>query len=137
MTALKAMTIWSAYQHFEEKTKGSIEVGKLADLVILSQDPTRVDPENIDQIRVLETIKEGKTIYRRTTTAAADERARTLGDVIGRTVQRIAVSAEARGFVADPLMEAARTSNPALHQKCACSTIALLTEAMATGKRKQ
>lgn len=63
MTALKAMTIWPAYQHFEEETKGSIEVGKLADLVILDQDPTAIDPENIDQIRVVETIKEGVTVY--------------------------------------------------------------------------
>jgi predicted amidohydrolase YtcJ len=63
MTAIKSMTIWSAWQHFEEKTKGSIEVGKLADFVILDKDPTAVDPETIDQIKVLETIKEGKTIF--------------------------------------------------------------------------
>ena len=66
MTALKAMTIWPAWQHFEEKTKGSIEVGKLADLIILDQDPTAIDPENLDQIKVLETIKEGVTVYKRT-----------------------------------------------------------------------
>ena len=77
MTALKAMTIWPAYQHFEEKTKGSIEVGKLADLVILSKDPTAVEPETIDHIKVTETIKEGKTIFRlepgaRTASAAPD-----------------------------------------------------------------
>jgi predicted amidohydrolase YtcJ len=65
ITALKAMTIWSAYQHFEESRKGSLEVGKLADFVILSADPTAVDPETIDQIKVEETIKEGRTIYRR------------------------------------------------------------------------
>ena len=63
ITALKAMTIWPAYQHFEEKTKGSIEVGKLADLVILSADPTAVDPETIDQIKVSETIKQGETVF--------------------------------------------------------------------------
>jgi len=63
MTALKSMTIWSAWQHFEEKTKGSIETGKLADLIILDRDPTRVDPETIDQIQVLETIKEGVTVF--------------------------------------------------------------------------
>ena len=63
MTALKAMTIWPAYQHFEEDTKGSIEVGKLADFVILSKDPTAIDPETLDQIKVLETIKEGVSIY--------------------------------------------------------------------------
>lgn len=63
ITALKAMTIWSAYQHFEETDKGSIEVGKLADLVILSADPTAVQPDTIDEIKVTETIKEGQTIF--------------------------------------------------------------------------
>jgi predicted amidohydrolase YtcJ len=63
ITALKAMTIWAAYQKFEEKTKGSLEVGKLADLVILSADPTAVDPTTIDQIKVTETIKEGVTVF--------------------------------------------------------------------------
>ena len=63
MTALKAMTIWPAYQHFEERSKGSIEVGKIADLVILSDDPTAIDPETLDQIEVVETIKEGNSIY--------------------------------------------------------------------------
>ncbi len=63
MTALKAMTIWPAYQHFEEKTKGSIETGKLADFVILDKDPTAIDPETIDTIKVTETIKEGSTVY--------------------------------------------------------------------------
>jgi predicted amidohydrolase YtcJ len=52
-----------AYLHFEQATKGSLEVGKLADLVILSANPVKVDPETIDQIKVVETIKERKTIY--------------------------------------------------------------------------
>jgi predicted amidohydrolase YtcJ len=63
MTALKAMTIWPAYQHFEESSKGSIEAGKLADFVILSTDPTAVDSETLDQIKVVETIKEGASVY--------------------------------------------------------------------------
>jgi len=63
MTALKAMTIWPAWQHFEENQKGSIEVGKLADFVILSADPTAVDPETLDQLRVMFTIKEDRAIY--------------------------------------------------------------------------
>ena len=64
ITALKAMTIWPAWQHFEEATKGSLAVGKLADLAILSQDPTAVEPDTLDQIQVTETIKEGATIFK-------------------------------------------------------------------------
>lgn len=63
LTALKAMTIWPAWQHFEEDDKGSIEVGKLADFVILSDDPTAVDPESLAAIEVEETIKEGETVF--------------------------------------------------------------------------
>jgi len=63
ITALKAMTIWPAWQKHEEASKGSIEAGKLADFVILSADPTAVDPETIDRIKVVETIKEGKTVF--------------------------------------------------------------------------
>ena len=63
MTALKAMTIWPAWQHFEEDHKGSIEVGKLADFVILSQDPTAVDPESLDALKVLKTIKEDTVVF--------------------------------------------------------------------------
>jgi hypothetical protein len=63
ITALKAMTIWPAWQHYEEASKGSIEVGKLADLVILSRDPTKGDVNTIDQIKVSETIKEGRSVF--------------------------------------------------------------------------
>jgi predicted amidohydrolase YtcJ len=63
ITALKAMTIWPAWQYFEEEQKGSIEVGKLADVVILSGDPTAIDPETLDTLVVAETIKEGTTVY--------------------------------------------------------------------------
>ncbi|WP_170441234.1 amidohydrolase [Ruegeria arenilitoris] len=68
MTALKAMTIWPAWQHFEEDQKGSIEVGKLADFVILSDDPTAVDPETLAQLRVVTTIKEDAVIFDADTT---------------------------------------------------------------------
>ena len=63
MTALKAMTIWPAWQHFEEDEKGSIEVGKVADFVILSDDPTAVDPETLAELEVRVTIKGNKVVY--------------------------------------------------------------------------
>ena len=72
ITALKAMTIWPAYHHFEEKTKGSLEVGKLADFAILSKDPTAVEATTIAEIKVTETVKEGKTIFRLEPGARAD-----------------------------------------------------------------
>ncbi|BES69055.1 amidohydrolase [Marinobacter nanhaiticus D15-8W] len=62
--ALKAMTLWAAYQHFEEDSKGSLEVGKLADFVVLSDNPLTVEQYSIHKITVLETIKEGQSIYR-------------------------------------------------------------------------
>jgi predicted amidohydrolase YtcJ len=62
--ALKSITDWAAYQYFEEGTKGTLTVGKLADLVILDQDPLEVDPAAIQDIEVLETIKEAVTVYR-------------------------------------------------------------------------
>lgn len=62
-TALKAMTIWAAYQMFEDDRKGSLEVGKLADFVILSGDPTAADPETLAELKVLETIKEDESIF--------------------------------------------------------------------------
>ncbi len=61
--ALKAVTINAAYQYFEEDNKGVIEEGKKADLVILDQSPLEVDKICIKDIKVLETIKDGKTIY--------------------------------------------------------------------------
>jgi predicted amidohydrolase YtcJ len=61
--ALKAITIDAAHQYREEDTKGSIEPGKRADLVILSADPNKVAPMTIKDIRVIETIKDGQTIY--------------------------------------------------------------------------
>ena len=63
LEALKAITINAAYQYFEEKTKGSIEPGKLADLVVLDRNPLKVDKMAIKDIKVVETIKEGKTVY--------------------------------------------------------------------------
>jgi len=62
--ALKAMTIWAAHQHFEEASKGTIETGKLADFVILSDNPITIDRARLNDITVVETIKEGRSVYR-------------------------------------------------------------------------
>jgi predicted amidohydrolase YtcJ len=64
MDALKSITINAAYQYFEEDTKGSLEPGKLADLVILDKNPLKVETIDIKDIKVIETIKEGNSIYK-------------------------------------------------------------------------
>ncbi|MEG2192972.1 MAG: amidohydrolase family protein, partial [Oscillospiraceae bacterium] len=63
--ALKAVTINSAYQYFEEDTKGSIKVGKYADFVILDKNPLTVEPMDIRDIKVLATIKNDKVLFQR------------------------------------------------------------------------
>jgi len=63
--ALRSITINGAYQYKEEKTKGSLEVGKLADLVILDRNPLKVEPLDIKSVQVMQTIKEGHTVYER------------------------------------------------------------------------
>jgi len=61
--ALKAVTINAAYQYFEEDSKGSIEAGKNADFVILDRDPLAVGPMEIRNIKVLQTVKDGRVIF--------------------------------------------------------------------------
>ncbi|BBX57619.1 N-substituted formamide deformylase precursor [Mycobacterium shottsii] len=71
LEALKAITINAAYQYSEEQSKGSITVGKLAGLVIVDNNPLSVDPMKLKDIAVLETIKEGRTIYREPVTQSS------------------------------------------------------------------
>jgi predicted amidohydrolase YtcJ len=61
--ALGAVTRSAAYQIKEEKTKGTLEVGKLADMVVLSANPLKVEPATIKTIQVLQTFKEGVSVY--------------------------------------------------------------------------
>jgi hypothetical protein len=70
--ALKSVTDYAAYAQFEERSKGTLESGKLADLVILEKNPLKVDPMTIRGIRVVETFKNGKSIY----TASGDNRSK-------------------------------------------------------------
>lgn len=63
--ALKSITIWGAEQFFEENSKGSLKVGKLADLVILDQNPLKIEPMKLKDIKVVETFKQGKSIYKK------------------------------------------------------------------------
>ncbi len=61
--ALRIYTMHGAYASFEENLKGSIEVGKLADLVVLESDPVQIDPFGIKDIKVERTVVGGKTVY--------------------------------------------------------------------------
>ena len=61
--ALAAMTINAAYQHFEDDIKGSLEIGKQADLVVLSEDPLSIDSKDILDLKVVATFSRGKEIF--------------------------------------------------------------------------
>ncbi|MBH2000724.1 MAG: amidohydrolase [Moraxellaceae bacterium] len=63
--ALKSMTDWAAYQYFEDQHKGTLTQGKLADLVILDQNPLTIPSREIKNIQVLATYKEGNLLYQK------------------------------------------------------------------------
>ena len=63
--ALQAITTFAYYELFDENLKGTLTVGKLADFVILDKNPLKVPPIEIKNIKVVETIKEGKTIFKK------------------------------------------------------------------------
>ncbi|HLE69558.1 MAG TPA: amidohydrolase [Vicinamibacteria bacterium] len=65
MDAIKMFTIWAAYGGFEEKIKGSIEPGKLADLVVFSGDPLTVPPERLTDLHADLVVLDGKVAYER------------------------------------------------------------------------
>lgn len=64
--ALKAMTLWAAWQHYEDSRKGSLTPGKLADLTILSDNPMTISPDRLANITVTNTFKEGRIVSRTT-----------------------------------------------------------------------
>ena len=63
-SALEAMTINAAFQHFEDDIKGSIEVGKLADLVVLSEDPLSIPVNELLKLKIMATYSHGKEIFK-------------------------------------------------------------------------
>jgi len=63
--ALKAMTLWAAWQHYEDDRKGSLAVGKLADLALLDANPLTIDPDRLAGIKVQAAYKEGEEVWRR------------------------------------------------------------------------
>ena len=65
LEALKAITVYGAYQYHEETEKGTIAPGKMADFVILDKDPLKAEKDQLADIRVLQTIKENQVVFRR------------------------------------------------------------------------
>jgi predicted amidohydrolase YtcJ len=61
--ALRMLTLWAARAQGEDAVKGSLEPGKFADMVVISDDITRVRPAAIRDLRVLETIVGGRVVY--------------------------------------------------------------------------
>jgi len=64
MDAIRTYTINGAYASFDEDWLVSIETGKLADMIVLSDDITTVEPEKIRDVKVLATIMDGRTVFR-------------------------------------------------------------------------
>jgi hypothetical protein len=138
ITGLKAMTIWPAYQHFEEQTKGSLEIGKLADFVILSKDPTAVVPTTIADIQVTETIKEGATVFRLAAPGGGTASDRS-GETFARMLQAMAHPAPAAGGApvspgwARLRAQVAANLPPGNDNLCQADVIMWLADAMARG----
>jgi predicted amidohydrolase YtcJ len=62
--ALRGMTIWPAISNFEEHKKGSIEIGKFADLVVLDQDLLKCNENRLPQSRVVMTLVQGEVVFK-------------------------------------------------------------------------
>ena len=61
--AIKSYTIWAAYSSFEENTKGSLEIGKFADMIVLSNDIFNSDSKALLKTKILKTIINGEVVY--------------------------------------------------------------------------
>jgi hypothetical protein len=61
--AIYAITMGTAYMNFDEKKKGSIEVGKFADMVVLGEDMLTINPDRIKDVSIDMTIIGGKIVY--------------------------------------------------------------------------
>jgi predicted amidohydrolase YtcJ len=141
MTALKAMTIWPAYQHFEEDAKGSIEVGKLADFVILSKDPTKVPATTLARLKVTETVKEGETVFRLAHKPASGAQGALPeprgNDLFGRFLTQLAAYGETANPPPGQLQAAAMAGlhpHPAMHDKaCVSRALERIISAMVDG----
>jgi len=59
------MTIWPAYQHFEEDDKGTLETGKFADMAVLGEDPLGVDESRLPEVTADITITGGEVVFER------------------------------------------------------------------------
>ncbi|HEX3386426.1 MAG TPA: amidohydrolase family protein, partial [Mucilaginibacter sp.] len=64
-TAIKAYTFAGAYTTFEEKKKGTLQPGMFADLIVLDADPTKINPDDIRNIKVDMTMVGGKIVFQR------------------------------------------------------------------------
>jgi predicted amidohydrolase YtcJ len=62
-SVLRAATINAAYQLHQDDVTGSVEIGKFADLILLDRDPLKIPAEDIGNVKVLETIVGGLSVY--------------------------------------------------------------------------
>ena len=65
LAALHCMTAGAAYAYFEEDRKGTLEAGKIADMVVLNRDQAACTETELADLEVLATVKNGKTVYRK------------------------------------------------------------------------
>ncbi|MCY2985863.1 MAG: amidohydrolase [Planctomycetota bacterium] len=116
--ALQAVTAMAAYQIKEEKTKGTLEAGKLADLVILDKNPLKVGSMAIKSISVVETIKEGQTIFLKTTSATSTA---STADDLGTSVATVGCDCHLRPSFATKIRPMSQTDRESLSRLAAAA----------------